>query len=119
MAPEQAKGEAKSVGPAADVWALGVILYECLTGRRPFEAADLFGLLQQVAAADPLPPRRVAADVPRDLEAICLTCLARDPARRYQTAWALADDLDRFLGGKPISARPQTWWSRVIRWARR
>lgn len=116
MSPEQARGETKFVGPPADVWALGVVLYECLTGRRPFAADDSWALLQKVMAADPEP---LPADVPRDLALITRTCLAKAPHERYPTAQALADDLGRFLDGLPISVRPAGAVERTVKWVKR
>jgi tetratricopeptide (TPR) repeat protein len=119
MSPEQAGGGAGFVGPPADVWALGVILYECLTGARPFHARDVEILLLLIRADAPPPPRKLAPQVPRDLETVCLKCLAKDPADRYPTARELADDLDRFLAGKPVKARPIGMIPRATRWVRR
>ena len=119
MAPEQARGETKFVGPAADVHALGAILYECLTGTRPFDAPDQWGVLQQVMNTAPEPPRRRVPEVPRDLELICLKCLAKHPTDRYPTAAALADDLNRFVAGQPVSVRPAGPGERLAKWARR
>jgi WD40 repeat protein len=119
MAPEQAGGRAKFVGPAADVYALGVILYECLTGAVPFDSADPWAQVRRVLEDRPEPPRRRAPGVPRDLELICLTCLEKEPHHRYPTAAALADDLRRFLDGRPVSVRPIGPIRRAARWARR
>ena len=116
MAPEQAAGRNKEVGPPADVYALGAILYESLTGRAPFKGIGLLETLEQVRSMDPVPPRRLQPGVPRDLETICLKCLQKDPARRYLTATDLADDLRRFVDGLPVRARPT---SRIERWAKR
>ncbi len=106
MAPEQARGDSKLVGPPADVYALGAVLYECLTGRPPFRAATLMETLTQVMTADPVPPRKLVPGLPKDLETVCLKCLEKDPARRYPSAAAVADDLRRWLDGRPIVARP-------------
>jgi hypothetical protein len=103
MAPEQAAAS-KEVGPGADVYALGAILYECLTGKPPFQAATALDTIFAVLADDPIPPRQLQPDVPRDLEAICLKCLEKDPRRRYTVAADLADDLGRFLDGEPVQA---------------
>src|SRR5262245_40562904 len=116
MAPEQASGHTAGVGPACDVYALGALLYECLTGRPPFKAASLLETLEQVRSQEPVPPARLQAKLPPDLQTICLACLEKDPARRYASAGALADDLGRFLRGEPIHARPVSRWEQVRKW---
>jgi WD40 repeat protein/tRNA A-37 threonylcarbamoyl transferase component Bud32 len=117
MAPEQAAGG--EVTPAVDVYALGVILYELLTGRVPFQAATPIHTMALVRTQDPVSPRRLQPGVPRDLDTICQKCLEKDPARRYPSAEALGEDLQRFLDGRPIRARQVSDTERVVRWCRR
>src|SRR5262245_16597347 len=118
MAPEQAAGKVRDTGPAADVYALGALLYECLTGRPPFEGPQ-HEVLLSVLSAEPMPPSRWGAKVPADLETICLKCLSKEPARRYASAEELANDLRRFQTGEPIRARRVGAAERAWKWARR
>jgi serine/threonine protein kinase len=119
MAPEQALGLNDKVGPAADIYALGAILYTMLTGRAPLHGTNWRETLKMVVADEPLPPSRLQPRIPRDLETITLKCLSKEPTRRYPTGKSLADDLRRYLSGAPILARPVPFWERGLKWARR
>ena len=119
MPPEQASGVFAGIGPAADVYSLGAILYEAVTGRPPFQAPDALQTLFMVLGMDPVPPRTLQPKLPKDLETICLKCLEKSPRRRYPSAAALADDLHRFRTGEPILARPVGFVERLGKWARR
>jgi serine/threonine-protein kinase len=119
MSPEQAGGVTHEIGPPADVYALGAILYDLLTGRPPFRGTSLWETVDQVKTQEPVPPRQLQPGVPLDLETICLKCLEKDPSRRYTSAAGLAEDLRRFLASEPIFARPLSSPERAWRWCRR
>jgi WD40 repeat protein/serine/threonine protein kinase len=119
MAPEQAAGRTREVGPRSDVYGLGALLYCLLTGRPPFQAATRLDTLVQVLSEEPVPPRRLNRQVPADLETVCLRCLAKELHRRYPTAKALAEELARFEAGRPVLARPMGRLERGWRWCRR
>ncbi|WP_169976273.1 serine/threonine-protein kinase [Tautonia rosea] len=119
MAPEQAAGKGRDVGPSSDLYSLGAILYECLTGRPPHNGEAALATLVQVIEGEPPEPRVLNPDIPRPLEKICLKCLEKDPSDRYASAGDLANDLDHFLRGEPVEATRGGPWHRLRRWARR
>lgn len=119
MPPEQASGSSAAIGPAADVYSLGAILYKLLTGHPPFKAPTTLEILNQVIEQEPVSPRRVNPKIPKDLETICLKCLQKDPARRFHSADDLVSELERFQRGEPIRSRPISRWAYAARWCRR
>jgi hypothetical protein len=119
MPPEQATGQTKLAGPTADIYGLGAILYECLTGRPPFKGATILDTVDQVRYQEPVSPQLFEAKIPSDLVAICLKCLSKNPANRYGSALQLADDLKCFLDGRPISVKPAGRWARTVQRAKR
>lgn len=119
MAPEQAGGRIREIGPATDIYGLGGILYDLLTGHPPFKANTLADTLRQVQIVEPVSPRRRLPGIPKDLNTICLKCLAKEPKKRYASALGLAEDLGRFLAGEPILARPVSRIERGVKWAKR
>ncbi len=118
MAPEQVGAGREPLGPAADVYGLGALLYHVITGRPPFVAPSVAETLEQVRHQDPVPPRRLNPAIPRDLETICLKCLRKEPGQRYGSARAVADELRRFLDGVAIAARPVSAPEKTWRWCR-
>jgi tetratricopeptide (TPR) repeat protein/tRNA A-37 threonylcarbamoyl transferase component Bud32 len=119
MAPEQAKGKNRLIGPPADIYALGAILYDLLTGRPPFKGETIMDTLMMVQNVEPVPPTRIQPKLPRDLETICLKCLQKEPAQRYGTALELSEDLESFLNDRPIKARKVSAAERAWKWAKR
>ncbi len=119
MPPEQAAGQSDNVGPRSDVYSLGVILYEILTGRTPFQGDSPVEILMQVRDSEPPLPKALNPLAPRELEFVCMKCLAKEPGKRYASSAALAEDLERFLMGEGVEARPPNPWGRFKRWARR
>ncbi len=116
MAPEQASGKTNEIGPRTDVYALGAMLYEMLSGRPPFRGETVIHTLQLVQSVEPVPPSRLQPRVPQDLETICLKCLQKESPKRFTTAGELADDLESFLAGQPIKARRTPLWERGWKW---
>ncbi|HYV39259.1 MAG TPA: protein kinase [Gemmataceae bacterium] len=119
MAPEQAMGKAKELGPPADIYSLGAVMYDMLTGRPPFRGETVMDTLNQVQTLEPMPPEKLVPKVPRDLQTICLKALNKDQKKRYATAADMAEDLRRYLANEPIMARPTPVWERGVKWAKR
>jgi serine/threonine-protein kinase len=119
MAPEQARGDVRELGPHSDLYSLGAMLYEFITGKPPFRGRTSMDIVVKVTREEVVPPSRLQPDVPRDLETICIKCLQKEPAKRYTNCYELAEDLNRFLIGEPIQARPVGNSERVVRWCRR
>jgi tetratricopeptide (TPR) repeat protein len=119
MSPEQAEGRAGDIGPTADVYSLGAMLYELLTGRPPFVGENARVTLALLVSTDAVPPRQLQPKLHRDIETICMKCLEKDPRRRYASALEMAEDLKRFIEGEPIHARPIRTWEKGLRWAKR
>jgi serine/threonine-protein kinase len=119
MSPEQAAGQSTLIGPRSDVYSIGAILYECLTGRPPFRAATQMETLMHVLENEPIAPHEFNPQVPRDLESICLRCMEKSPERRYANAAAVADNLERYLNGEPVEGLTPGLWPRLGRWVRR